>query len=142
MVYPASDLIVYYEETPILFYQERDLYELREEAGLDRVYFSGGSILIKAPVTDRAADAQTDPRYQELLTEFLHDPVYTRFADSEWALWTTFEPWNELLVQNGFERERAGAAYYAMFCKDGVCYTVESNLDFDTFAAIVASLVK
>ncbi len=120
----------YYKGTPISFYQVKRipsevLYEEKDNEELYRPCMG--------------ADAQNTEEYNRLLEEFL-DSYSKDLRKRPWEE-EDISAWNEYLTDNGMQTELL-EPYYARFYYNGVYYTARSNLDFRTFAAVIASLIE
>lgn len=119
----------YYKGTPIKFYQVKRIPS-------EVLYAEEGNEELYSP--SMGADAQNTEKYNKLLEDFLNS--YSKNLRKRPWEEEDLTVWNEYLTDNGMQTELL-EPYYARFYYDGVYYTARSNLDFRTFAAIVASLI-
>lgn len=129
LIQNSEESVSYYHGVPVVFYTDSDYTAV---CGYD-----GAEAL-----TERN-DPHLTAKYQTLLEQFLSDCLEKGMdlrADG-WSYQNRLN-WNDILVENGFpEEDTGGVIYYAALIYDGVMYKLSSNLDFETFAAVVASLI-
>ncbi|MBQ8697214.1 MAG: hypothetical protein IJ519_05785 [Clostridia bacterium] len=120
----------YYKGTPIKFYQVKRIPS-------EILYAEEGNEELYKPCM--GADAQNTEEYNRLLEDFL-DSYSKNLRKRQWEE-EDLAAWNEYLTDNGMQTELL-EPYYARFYYDGVYYTARSNLEFQTFAAVIASLIE
>ncbi len=119
----AEEGLSYYHGTPILFYRETD------DVMLSCI---SGSTAIK-----EACDYHTSEMYITLLDDFLD--LRPELRNAPWTDEDRSE-WNAVLHEFDVPAEDP-ITYRAIFVYEGVKYELYSNLDFENFAAIAASLI-
>ena len=127
----AENSISYYDGTPILFYVRSDQWST--------------SLMEGSEAITEIKDVHMTQEYQSLLEEFItkKSKEGKDFQKDGW-LGQDMREWDEYLKANGIpdgEPILHRNFYNAILIHEGIKYTLESNLDFETFAAITASLI-
>lgn len=125
-----NDRLSYYKDTPIYFWQQTD-EPYAELCTGEKLYEN-----INEPIM--GADAQNTEEYQSLFNKFL-DGYPRELRNQKWTA-EDLAAWNGCLTENGMEPELF-KPYHAKFYYNGIRYTATSNLEFETFAAVIASLI-
>lgn len=125
----AEKSLSYYNGVPVFFFVNSERWSC--------------SVMNGSEALTEINDIHLTVEYQQLLKEFTEmHPEWEHLEFNEWA-------WDTFLKENGipdgdpmYNASPHGPFHYmATLVYDGIEYTLESNLDFETFAAITASLI-
>ena len=130
----AEKSLSYYNGVPVFFFVNSERWSC--------------SVMNGSEALTETNDIHLTEEYQALLEEFITQRP--ELLEDEYFRGEVMKDWDSFLKQNGMPdgeptfNERHwfdNHHYFATLVYDGIEYTLESNLDFETFAAIAASLI-
>lgn len=130
----AEKSLSYYNGVPVFFFVNSERWSC--------------SVMNGSEALTETNDIHLTEEYQALLEEFITQRP--ELLEDEYFRGEVMKDWDSFLKQNGIPdgeptfNERHwfdNHHYFATLVYDGIEYTLESNLDFETFAAIAASLI-